>query len=263
MTTRICFAGATGWAGSELARHIAQRPDMEIVSAVSRNHQGKVLGDVLQVPTLTAPIFATVEQALSIPCDVLFEYTSAQSAKAHVLQGLAHGVHVVVGASGLSDEDYQDIDAFAQQAGCGVLACGNFSLSAGLLQKCALLIAQYMKDWEVIEYASQTKKDVPSGTVRELLSQLPARTADVPNATVEDQRIGLVQARGAVINGTHVHALRLPSFVLGVDVVFGHADETISIRQNAGSGARPYVSGALRAIEQVTQFIGLQRALQY
>lgn len=131
MNTRICFAGATGWAGSELARYIAQRHDMEIVSAVSRSHQGQVLGDVLQEPALTAPIFATVEQALSIPCDVLFEYTSAQSAKVHVLQGLAHGVHVVVGTSGLSDEDYQEIDAFARQAGCGVLACGNFSLSAG------------------------------------------------------------------------------------------------------------------------------------
>lgn len=124
------------------------------------------------------------------------------------------------------------------------------------------MIAQYIKDWEVIEYASQTKKDVPSGTVRELLAHLPARPTDAAS-TVEEQRFGLVQARGAAINGNHVHAVRLPSFVLGVDVVFGHADETISIRQNAGSGARPYVSGAIRAIEQVIQFIGLRRGLEY
>ena len=67
MTIRVCLAGATGWAGSVVARAIAQSDDIQLVAAVSRTHAGRNLGDVLAEPRLTNPIYATAEEALAQP----------------------------------------------------------------------------------------------------------------------------------------------------------------------------------------------------
>ena len=71
----VCVAGATGWAGSELARAIAHADDLALVAAVSRTHAGQVLGDVLHEPRLTAVVYASAREALATPCDVFVEYT--------------------------------------------------------------------------------------------------------------------------------------------------------------------------------------------
>ena len=259
MTLDICLAGATGWAGAAVARGIASQPDMRLVAAVSRSHAGQLLGEVLGVNGLTTRIFASADAALATPCKVFVEYTSPSTAKAHVLTALAHGAHVVVGTSGLTDDDYDEIDTAARHAQRGVLACGNFALSAVLLLKCAEMVAKHLRQWEIVEYASASKRDVPSGTVRELATRLGSRP---PAATVPPEHaIGEVAARGANVHGTQVHALRLPGFSMGVDVVFGAEDETLVLRQNAGSSAKPYVNGALLAIHRVSGLIGVHRGL--
>ncbi|MBV9790567.1 MAG: 4-hydroxy-tetrahydrodipicolinate reductase, partial [Chloroflexi bacterium] len=103
MSIRVCLAGATGWAGSALARGIAQTDDIDLVAAVSRTHAGRILGDVLGESRLGCPIFATAEEALAQPCDVFFEYTKPEVAKANTLAALQQGAHVVIGTSGLAD----------------------------------------------------------------------------------------------------------------------------------------------------------------
>lgn len=116
MATRVCLAGATGWAGSELARGIARADDVALVAAVSRTHAGRVLGEVLGEPGLACPVYASAAEALARPCDVFVEYTKPDTAKANVLAALENGAHVVVGTSGLTDEDYAEIDAAADPA---------------------------------------------------------------------------------------------------------------------------------------------------
>src|SRR5512139_3335411 len=115
MPIRVCLAGATGWAGSALARGIAQSDDIELVAAVSRTHAQHVLGDVLGEPRLVCPIYATAEEALAIPCDVFVEFTQPAVAKANTLAALRRGAHVVIGTSGLTDDDYADIAAVAEE----------------------------------------------------------------------------------------------------------------------------------------------------
>jgi 4-hydroxy-tetrahydrodipicolinate reductase len=85
MKIRVCLAGATGWAGSAVARAIAQLDDITLVSAVSRANAGKTLGDVLTEPRLTCLVYATAEEALAAqPCDVFFEFTKPDVAKSNV-----------------------------------------------------------------------------------------------------------------------------------------------------------------------------------
>jgi len=106
----VCLAGATGWAGSELARAIASLSDVVLVAAVSRTHAGRRLGEVLGDARITCPIYPSAAEALASRCDVFVEYTKPESAKANVLAAVEHGAHVVVGTSGLTEQDYTEID---------------------------------------------------------------------------------------------------------------------------------------------------------
>ena len=260
MTLKICLAGATGWAGAELARGIAAAADLSLVAAVARRHAGQKLGDVLGESRLEAPIFASAADALAQPCDVFMEYTKPDSAKANILAALEHGAHVVVGTSGLTDEDYAQIDAVARERRRGVLACGNFALTAVLLIKFAEMAAKLIPQWEIIDYASAGKSDAPSGTVRELAGRLGKVRQPKLEVPLE-QTIGLRETRGGTLAGSQVHAVRLPGFVIGVETIFGMPDQTLTLRHNAGSSAKPYVDGALLAIRKVSGLVGLHRGL--
>ena len=115
----VCLAGATGWAGSELARAIVRHSDLALVAGVSRTHAGRILGEVLGVAEITARLYASAEDALVSRCDVFVEYTRPDAAKANVLAALEHGAHVVIGTSGLTEQDYAEIGRAAQRRGRG------------------------------------------------------------------------------------------------------------------------------------------------
>ena len=260
MTIKLCLAGATGWAGSALARHIAHTEDIELVSAVSRTYAGRILGNVLGEPRLTSPIFATAEEALEFPCDVYFDYTKPDVARANVLAALDRGANVVVGTSGLSDDEYAVIAAVAQARGRAVLAVGNFALTAVLLMKFAEMAAKLIPQWEIIDYASDRKKDAPSGTVRELAARLSRVRPSELTVPLEETQ-GEAGTRGARMGGSQVHAIRLPGYTISAEVIFGMADQTLSIRHDSGTSAEPYVAGALLAIRKMGSFTGLRRGL--
>jgi len=260
MTTKVCVAGAVGWAGSALSKGIVQAADMELVGAVSRTHAGRELGAVLDVAGLTTPVVATAAAALASKPDVFVEYTKPDAAKSHVVTALEGGAHVVVGTSGLTEDDYREIDAVARGANRGVLAAGNFAITAVLLQKFAEAAARYVPQWEIIDYAHAGKKDVPSGTARELahrLAQIGQPQVDVPIDSVQGPR----ESRGANLNGTQIHSVRLPGYMLSVDAIFGMPDQKLILRHESGTSAEPYVAGALLAIRKVGQLVGVHRGL--
>jgi 4-hydroxy-tetrahydrodipicolinate reductase len=260
MPIRVCLAGATGWAGSALARAIAHTDDITLVAAVLRTHAQRTLADVLAEPRLACPIYATAAEALVQPCDIFFEYTRPVVAKANVLTALSHGAHVVIGTSGLSDADYAEIAEVAQQQQREVLAVGNFALTVVLLQKFAEVAAKFIPQWEIIDYASDRKKDTPSGTARELAARL-GRIRESELTVPLDQTQGVAETRGARMNGSQVHSLRLPGYTISAEVIFGMPDQRLTIRHDSGGSAQPYVDGALLAIRRVGSFVGLRRGL--
>jgi len=235
-------------------------PDVELVGAVSRVAGGKSLGEALGIAGLSLVVSGTVEEALKVPTDVLIDYTSPESVKANVLFAIGRKVHVVIGTSGLNDDNYQEIGEAAQRRGVGVLAAGNFAISAVLLQHFAAIAARFMPSWEVIDYSDASKPDAPSGTTRELVHRLAA----VGNPKVEipiGETQGSPEARGLTLNGTQIHSIRLPGYVLAAEVIFGKPNERLSLRLDGGSGAEPYVDGTLLAVRRVSNFVGLRRGL--
>ena len=261
---RVLLSGATGWAGSALARGIAQQADMQLVGAVGARSAGKDLHEVLGAGLPPIKISATVAEALaSGGCDVFFEYSkpkSVQQLLVNIEAALAAGANVVVGSSGLGDDDYEKMDALARRHGRGVLACGNFAMTMVLMQRFAEMAAAHIPNFEILDFAHETKPDAPSGTGRELarrLGQVQQPLLGVPLESVN----GPAGVRGAAVNGVQVHAVRLPGYVLGVEVVFGMKDQRLHLRHEAGTSAEPYVDGALLAIRKVHTLVGLKRGL--
>jgi 4-hydroxy-tetrahydrodipicolinate reductase len=234
--------------------------EFQLVGAIARRQVGVDIGEALDQGRANVNIVASLEEALAVPTDVLIDYTAPEVVKDHILAALDKGVRVVVGTSGLTTSDYIDIEQRAQAHKLGVIAAGNFSITAALAKHFSLIAAQYLPSWEVIDYASAAKVDAPSGTTRELAEEL---------ATISQNRLGVAlekthgakEARGATIDGTQVHSIRLPSYVIAFETIFGLPDERLSIRHDAGSGAGPYVSGTLLAARKVLEVSGLVRGL--
>ena len=121
---RACLAGATDWAGSELARAVAKNSDLALVAAVSRKQTRRKLGEALGDANLACAVHATAAEALATPCDVFVEYTKPESAKANVLAALRHDAHVVIGASGLPEAHR---NSSLLRSGRCVKACATFA----------------------------------------------------------------------------------------------------------------------------------------
>jgi 4-hydroxy-tetrahydrodipicolinate reductase len=236
----------TGWTGSAVAKAVERAEDLQLVAGVARSDPES---------------FSSVAEALdAVDADVLVDYTHAAAVKENVLAAVNREVGAVVGSSGLSAADYAEIDTRARERRVGVIAAGNFSVTAALLLRFATEAARHLETWEVIDFASAGKPDAPSGTSRELAERLGQVRAPVLGVPV-DETLGAREARGATIGATQVHSVRLPSFTVSTEAVFAADGERLSIRQDAGESAAPYVAGTLLAIRAVPGRVGLTRGL--
>ena len=178
---RVCIAGITGWTGRAVANAVRVAEDLELVGGIARSDPDS---------------HSSVEEALdNVQADVLVDYTHASVVKANVLAALERGVNVVVGSSGLSATDYDTIDETARAHGVGVIAAGNFSLTAAVLLRAATDAARYLGTWEILDFASASKPDAPSGTARELAERLEEVRHPTIGLPVDDV-VGPREARG-------------------------------------------------------------------
>jgi 4-hydroxy-tetrahydrodipicolinate reductase len=259
MALSVCIAGATGWMGRALVPAVLSAPDLTLRSAVARSSAGRDLGEALGGEPLGVPVHPSVADAVE-GVDVVVDYTSATAVKANALAAVGAGVAVVVGSSGLTAEDFAEIDAAARERGVAVVASGNFSLTAALCQAAALLAARHLPQWEILDYAGAGKPDVPSGTSRELAERMGEVRRPAAGRSLDDV-VGPREARGAGVAGTRVHSVRLPSFVVSTEVVFGLPDERLTIRHDAGATPEPYVAGTLIAVRRAPTLVGVMRGL--
>jgi 4-hydroxy-tetrahydrodipicolinate reductase len=245
-----------------VARHALMSDEFEVVGAIARQSAGSDLGEALGLPPNGVLISRTLEEvcAAGITPDVLIDYTDPASVKPRTLDALTRGIRVVIGTSGLTAADFAEIEREASARDLGVVAAGNFSITAALAKHFSLLAARHLPSWEIIDYASASKIDSPSGTTQELAESM-GDVAQSELALALDQTHGPREARGATIGGTQVHSVRLPGFVIAFETIFGLPDERLTIRHDAGSGAEPYAVGTLLAAKKVMETTGLIRGL--
>ncbi len=257
---RVAVAGITGWTGRPVAAAVQAADDLALTSGVSRSAAGQSLALTIGAAA-TGAVYATVAEALaSAQVDVLVDYTSATAVKDNVWAAVDAGVHCVIGSSGLTARDYRELDGRARDQEVGVIAAGNFSVMAAILHRATMMAAGHLDHWEIIDYASDDKSDVPSGTSRELAETLAEVHRPQPGVPASELH-GPVEARGAEVAGTHIHSVRLPSFVVSTEIVFGGPGERLIMRHDPGLSPDPYVVGTLLAVRRVADIAGVRRGL--
>ena len=261
MSLRVCVAGVTGWTGQCVAKAVLEAGDLRLVAALARASAGTSVAEALGCSRGAGVIItADPARALARHPDVWIDYTHPSAVKAHALAATEAGCGTVIGTSGLTADDYAAIDQAAVAAGAGVIAAGNFSLTAALLKHLAGLAAGHLPHREIVDYAHAGKPDAPSGTAQELAEFLGTVSPNQLKLPVE-KTLGARDARGAAVAGTQVHSLRLPSYTLSVEAIFGLPDERLTIRHEAGTSALPYVAGTLLAVRRAGEVTGLVRGL--
>lgn len=251
---RICMAGATGLSGGTIAAAFAADPRFDLTACVARSSAGEQVHG--------APCFATVAEALTeAEFDVLVDYTQADAVFAHTMQAIDAGRRVVIGTSGLTAADYAKIDDAARAARLGVVASGNFALTAALMTQFSLMAAEYLDWFEIIDYSRPKKTDAPTGTARELaerMGDIKKPAFEVDPATVKGEP-GL---RGGSVNGVQVHSIRMPSYSATVTSTFAAGNSRLTITHDADShSADILVPGTLLAAQKVMGITGLLRGL--
>jgi 4-hydroxy-tetrahydrodipicolinate reductase len=241
---RVGVLGAAGRMGREICRAVAAADDLELVAAVDPNNAGLEAEGLL--------VSATVEHLADV--DVAVDFTLPSTVMPNVRWCLRNGVHAVVGTTGLTPADLEELRAAATADTANCFVAPNFALGAVLLLRFAAEAARYFDAAEVIELHHDGKADAPSGTaIATARAIAAARAADwsAPEAVGE-----YAGARGADVDGVRVHAVRLPGLVAHEEVLFGGPGQTLSLRHDAVDRAA-FVPGVLLAIRAVADRPGL------
>ena len=244
--TRVAVIGAQGRMGSTSVAAIGASDDLEVVAQID-------VGDDLVAIT-------------DAGAHVALDFTQPGVALEHVRWCVEHGVHVVVGTSGFDDQRVAEVEAITEERpGIGVLVVPNFSIGAVLLMKFANIAAPFFESVEVIEMHHPDKVDAPSGTATRTAEVIAAAreaagSPALPDATTTDP----LGARGGVVSGIPVHAVRARGFVASQEVLLGGTGEVLSLRHDSSTreSFMPGVLAALRAVgERPGVTVGLESVL--
>jgi 4-hydroxy-tetrahydrodipicolinate reductase len=264
----VVVNGATGKMGREVIKAIAQASDMKLVGALAQSPEliGQDIGEIAGCGPLEIPIMNQLEPVMAMAAQekelaVVVDVTHPDSVYQNVRSAIAYGVRPVVGTTGLSAEQMQDLAAFADKASTGCLIIPNFSIGMVLLQQAAIQAAQYFEHVEIIELHHNQKADAPSGTAlqtAQMLAEL-GKTFNPPTVTATEHITG---ARGAAAAADiRIHSIRLPGLIAHQEVIFGAPGQIYTLRHDT-SDRSCYMPGVLLAIRKVRALKNLVYGLE-
>lgn len=233
---KVGVFGVKGRMGSEVCRAVEGAEDLELVAGVDAGQDRSPL-----------------KQA-----EVIVDFTRPDTVMDNLSWAIGEGIHTVVGTTGFTDERYRTLRAqLAEHPGTGCLVAPNFGVGAVLMMHFAQEAARFYESAEIIELHHARKADAPSGTAVTTARKIAeARSAAglgaVPDATVQE----LDGARGADVDGIHVHSVRLPGYVAHQEVQFGSLGEVLTIRHDSMDRVS-FMAGVLLGVRQVPSHPGL------
>ncbi|GLW57864.1 4-hydroxy-tetrahydrodipicolinate reductase [Kitasatospora phosalacinea] len=244
MTLRVAVIGARGRIGSEAVKAVGAAEDMELVAALGR---GSDLAELTEARV-----------------DVAVELTHPDSVMANLDYCLTHGIHVVTGTTGWTEERLETVRGLLAKApGLGLLIAPNFSIGAILGMKFSQLAARYFESVEVIELHHDNKADAPSGTATRTAQLIAAARTEAGLPPQHDPTThGLPGARGADVDGVPVHAVRLRGLLAHQQVMFGDTGETLTIRHDSMHHSS-FMPGILLGARKIADHPGLTFGLEH
>jgi 4-hydroxy-tetrahydrodipicolinate reductase len=247
---KIVIAGPRGRMGREALQLIHNTEHFTLVGAVDRTNEGKRIVDIDGLPPIDAPIFETLEGCLQqVKPDVLLDLTTPEIGRKNTKTALMYGIRPVVGTTGFSTQDLEELQKLAEEKELGAIIAPNFAVGAVLMMKFSQMAAKYFQDVEIIELHHDQKLDAPSGTgikTAEMISDV----REPKNQGHPEEAEHITGARGADYEGIRLHSVRLPGLIAHQEVLFGGDGQTLTIRHDSYNRAS-FMSGVKLAIETV------------
>lgn len=262
ITVMVC--GATGKMGREVVKAVHNDPDLQFIGGIDPKQAGEDAGTAAGFESLGLPLYESLTAALSAKKpDVIVDFTSPAIIFENAKTVLGAGVHMVIGTTGLTAEQRDELAAIGKANNANCFVAPNFSLGAVMMMKTAADLAPYFPNVEIIELHHNHKYDAPSGTAV-LTAKLINEAKQAAGAVgAEDlTRESLPGARGAKVDDVTIHSVRLPGYVAHQEVLFGGYDETLTIRHDSLSRLS-FMPGVVLACKKIAEKPGLTYGLEH
>lgn len=233
----IAVCGANGKMGQEVIKAVNNAQDMSLVAKIDINN-----GE-----------FASISDATeSVNIDILIDFTQPSSIYENALFCLTHDINIVIGTTGLSDSQLEELKKLADKNHLGCFVAPNFSTGAVLMMIFAQMAAKYFDNAEIIELHHNQKKDAPSGTAIKTAAMMAEVSSNFAKNNCAETET-LIGARGAnSYNNIHIHSVRMPGFMASQEVIFGSNGQTLTIRHDSVN-RECYMDGVLLAVRYVAE----------
>lgn len=250
MSINVIIAGPRGKMGSEAIQMVEQAEDLTLAACLDRTNGGMRVKDIDGMPDLDVPIFEQAKACFeTVTADVFVDLTVPEAAYEHAKQALNHQIRPIIGTSGMSEEQIEILTQIADETKTGCVIAPNFAIGAVLMMEFAKMAAKHFPDVDIIEKHHDQKRDAPSGSAVKT-AQLISETRQEKQQGHPDEAETISGARGATIDGMHIHSVRLPGLVAHQEVIFGGAGQSLTIKHdsfNRGS----FMDGIHFCIQQV------------
>ena len=234
---KVAVCGANGKMGKEVVKAVNEADDISLVA---------------QIDIFNGQFTSIKDAKNSVEIDVLIDFTQPSSVYENALYCLNNGISIVIGTTGLSDVQIDELKLLSQEKGVGCLIAPNFSTGAVLLMKFAKMASKYFDNAEIIELHHNQKKDAPSGTAIKT-AQLMA--VEKPDFTVGNclEKETINGARGGIsYNNIHIHSVRMPGYIASQEVLFGANGQILSLKHDS-MNRECYMNGVLLATRYVSK----------
>lgn len=265
----VALCGAAGRMGREVTRAVHEADGMRLIVAVDPQEVGRDAGELAGL----SPIGVRIEPDLSAALahsrpKVLIDFSLPHVVLQNARMALEQGVAPVIGATGLTKADLEELDRLARERELGAFVAPNFAIGAVLMMQFAETAARYLPDVEIIELHHGGKLDAPSGTalltalkIEQARNAAQAKPHPTPPNAVETAP-GARGARGENTYGVPIHSIRLPGFVAHQEVIFGGIGQTLTLRHDS-TDRRSFMPGVVLAVRAVGKLRGLVVGLEH
>lgn len=257
---RVLVSGCCGRVGREVVKMVLKDSELQLVAAVDQVNLDKDVGALVGIDPVGINIQKELSEAIvnSRP-QVMVDFSTPMSVKENAKTALKLKVHVVIGTTGLSTTDLDELAGLCKEYQSNALVAPNFAVGALLMMRFAAMAAKYFPHVEIIELHHDQKLDAPSGTAIKTAEMIMASKNDIAAEQIGEEKIK--GARGGEMGGIHLHSIRLPGLIAHQEVIFGGEGQILTIRHDSLS-RESFMPGVALAVKKIMNSPGLTYGLE-
>lgn len=253
---KVLVCGAAGKMGQTVVRAVDAEAGLKLTGAVDRTGNPKIgtdIGLICGIKETGVKLNDNLKETISkIQPDVMVDFTMPEIVIVNAQLALKLGVRAVIGTTGMTKSDINELGKLAKQNALGVVVAPNFAIGAVLMMKFAKEAGKYFANAEVIEYHHDKKLDAPSGTSIKT-TELMAESRKVFGRDTIPGKENIKSVRGGIGEANiHIHSIRLPGLIAHQDVILAGTGQTLTIRHDTFDRTA-FMPGVLMAIKKVME----------